>query len=102
MSKNPKIYASLASLIFPKHHQHQTKYLLRKNITSKLLNENSTDETADEMKIQSKANMQGEDHYLLLYRGTYLTPPYSDKMSREREWGWDHKKERVIKKQRRI
>lgn len=51
-------------------------------------------------KKQSKTNMQGEDHYLLHYRGTYMAPPYSDKMSREREWGWDHKKERVIKKQR--
>lgn len=64
-----------------------------------MLNENSTDETADEMKKQSKTNMQGEDHYLLHYRGTYITPPYSDKMSRERV-GWDHKKEIVIKKQR--
>lgn len=52
------------------------------------------------MKMQSKADMQGEDHYLLHYsRGTYLTPPYSDKI-RERERGWDHKKERVIKKQK--
>lgn len=36
------------------------------------------------MQMQSKANMLGEDNYLLHYRGTYLTPPYSDKMSRER------------------
>lgn len=50
-------------------------------------NENSTDESADEKKKQSKANMQGKDHNLLHYRGTYMTPPYSDKMSRERESG---------------
>lgn len=41
--------------------------------------------TADEMQMQSKANVQGEDLYLLHYRGTNMTPPYSDKMSRERE-----------------
>lgn len=28
--------------------------------------------------------MLGEDNYLLHYRGTNMTPPYSDKMSRER------------------
>lgn len=37
----------------------------------------------DEMQMQSKANMQGKDSYLLHYRGTYITPPYSDKMSSE-------------------
>lgn len=41
--------------------------------------------TADEMRMQSKANVQGKDLYLLHYRGTNMTPPYSDKMSRERE-----------------
>lgn len=42
------------------------------------------EDTAGETQMQSKPNVQAKDHYLLHYRGPYMAPPYSDKMSRER------------------
>lgn len=89
----------MAYSIFQKHPPIWDKTASERERISNMQHE-IADMKVDEMQMQSQANMQGKDSYLLHYRGTYITPPYSDKMSREREWVWDHKKERVIKKQR--